>query len=140
MRVSAEYTSIFKTVTPYPLYVLLLLIVSRNGYFDHWTFPTSLILAYVFMFTYSTLCSMQLWSSASKLRNEVLENLEEESRTAYLEGDTILASNIEQIMQEVKALKKGAFGSWTDQPIWYTLLYPLGGVTILSFLDFMAGR
>ena len=140
MRVSAEYTTIFKTITPYPLYVLLLLIVSRNGYFDHWTFPAPLILAYIIMFTYSTLCSMQLWSSGNKLRNEVLANLEEESRAAYLEGDTIVASNIETIMQEVKALKKGAFGSWRDQPIWNTILYPLGGVTILSFLDFMAGR
>ena len=140
IRVSADYTTVFKTVTPYPLYVLFLLIVSRNGYFDHWTFPVSLVLVYIIMFAYSTLCSVKLWSSASRLRKEVLENLDEESRTAYLEGDTVLASNIEQIMQEVKALKKGVYGSWKDQPIWNTILYPLGGVTILSFLDFMAGR
>jgi hypothetical protein len=140
IRVSAEYTTIFKTVTPYPLYVLFLLIVSRNGYFDHWTFPVSLVIVYIIMFSFSTLCSVKLWSSASKLRKEVLENLEEESRTAYLEGDTILAANIENIMLEVKALKKGVYGSWTDQPIWNTMLYPLGGVAILSFLDFMAGR
>jgi hypothetical protein len=140
IRMSAEYTTIFKTVTPYPLYVLLLLIVSRNGYFDHWTFPLSLVLVYIIMFAFSTLCSIKLWSSASRLRRDVLKSLEEASLTAHLEGDTILASNIEKIMQEVKTLKKGVYGSWTDQPIWNTILYPLGGVTILTFLDFMAGR
>lgn len=138
--VSAEYTTMFKTVTPYPLYVLFLLIVSRNNYFDHWTFPLSLVLAYMMMFGFSTLCSIQLWSSGNKLRKDVLQNLEKASVTAYLEGDTILASNIEKVMQEVNALKRGVYGSWADQPIWNTILYPLGGVTILSFLDFMSGR
>ena len=83
---------------------------------------------------------MKLWSSGNTLRKEVLGHLEDVSRTAYLQRDTILASNIETLIAEVKALKKGVYGSWADQPIWTTMLYPLGGVTVLSFLDFMAGR
>lgn len=140
IRVSADYTAIFATFAPYPLYVLFLLIVSRNGYFDRWTFPTSLILAYFIMFGLLAFSSIKLWSRGSKLRGEVLNSLREDHAIANWKEDTVLATHIEKLIQEVANLKKGVYGTWYDQPVWSTILYPLGGVTILSFLDFMAGR
>src|SRR5215216_5674534 len=74
-------------------------------------------------------------SEENKLRAEVLESLREHLTTAHRKRETLLASNIETIIQEVANLKKGVYGTWRDQPIWSTILYPLGGVTILSFLD-----
>jgi hypothetical protein len=140
IRLSADYTAIFTSFAPYPLYVLFLLIISRNGYFDHWTFPLPLILSYFVMFGLLAFSSMTLWYRGKKLRREVFESLREDLASAHRRGDAILAANVEKIIQEVESLKKGVYGSWKDQPIWSTILYPLGGVTILSFLDFMAGR
>ena len=140
VRVSADYTAILSSFAPYPLYVLFLMILSRNGYFDHWTFPTSLILAYFIMFGLLAISSTKLWSVGSKLRAEVLGSLQANLATAHRQRDTILAAKLETIIQEVAHLKKGVYGTWRDQPVWSTILYPLGGVTILSFLDFMAGR
>jgi hypothetical protein len=140
IRMSADYTAVFTSFAPYPLYVLFLLIVSRNGYFDHWTFPGSLILAYFIMFGLLAFSSMKLWSRGNKLRGEVLASLREDLTTAHQQRDKTLAANIEQLIQEVANLKKGVYGTWRDQPIWSTILYPLGGVTIVSFLDFMSGR
>ena len=54
--------------------------------------------------------------------------------------DTVLAANIGKVIDEVANLKKGVYATWHDQPVWSLILYPLGGVTILSFLDFMAGK
>jgi hypothetical protein len=140
IRVSADYTAIFATFAPYPLYVLFLLIVSRNGYFDRWTFPPSLILAYFVMFGLLAFSSMKLWSHGRKLRGEVLASLQQHLATAQWQRDTVLAANIEKVIDEVANLRKGVYGTWHDQPVWSTILYPLGGVTILSFLDFMAGK
>jgi len=140
IRMSADYTVLFASFAPYPLYVLFLMIVSRNGYFDHWTFPPSLIIAYFIMFGLLAFSSMKLWSRGNKLRGEVLGSLQEHLATAQRQKDTVLAANIERIIQEVASLKKGVYGTWREQPVWSTILYPLGGVTILSFLDFMSGR
>jgi hypothetical protein len=140
IRVSAEYTAIFSNFGPYPLYVLFMMILSRNGYFDHWTFPASLILAYFIMFGLLALSSMKLWSLGKKMRGEVLGSLQVQLATARRQRDSILAAKIETIIEEVANLKKGVYGTWREQPVWSTILYPLGGVTILSFLDFMAGR
>jgi hypothetical protein len=140
IRVSADYTTLFASFAPYPLYVLFLMIVARNGYFDRWTFPPSLILAYFVMFGLLAFSSMKLWSHGRKLRGEVLASLQQHLATAQWQRDTVLAANIEKVIDEVANLKKGVYGTWHNQPVWSTILYPLGGVTILSFLDFMAGK
>lgn len=92
------------------------------------------------MFGLLAISSTKLWSVGSKLRAEVLGSLQANLATAHRQRDTILAAKLETIIQEVAHLKKGVYGTWRDQPVWSTILYPLGGVTILSFLDFMAGR
>ncbi|HJT19235.1 MAG TPA: hypothetical protein VJ746_02115 [Nitrospira sp.] len=140
IRLTAYHTAVFKTFTTYPLYVLFLVIVSRNRYFDYWTFPAQLVLAYTIMFALSTFCSMQLWSRGSKLRNDAIEDLHHARYVAHQQGHHEVAAQIKRIEKEIKNLKSGIYGSWVDQPIWNILLYPVGGITILNFLDFMASK
>ena len=83
---------------------------------------------------------MRLWSHGRQLRGEVLASLQQHLATAHWQRDTVLGANIGKVIDEVANLKKGVYGTWHDQPVWSTILYPLGGVTILSFLDFMAGK
>jgi hypothetical protein len=86
------------------------------------TSPVSLILAYFIMFELLAFSSMKLWSHGRKLRGEVLASLQQRLAMARWQRDTVLAADIEKVIEEVANLNKGLYGTWRDQPIWSTIL------------------
>ena len=126
----AQRTQVVARLVWYPLIVLTLMIVARSSFFDHWTWPFSLILIYALNATWALGSAILLRRAAEQLRDVAISNLQllrvmsddsEEKRRTF-----------DELIGEIRGLKKGAFAPLTEQPFIRAIIFPSGGLGLLA--------
>jgi hypothetical protein len=126
----AQRTQVVARLIWYPLIVLTLMIVARSSFFDHWTWPTSLILIYALNATWAIGSAVLLRRAAEQLRDAAISNLQL-LRVMSLDEEK-KRRTFDELIGEIRGLKKGAFAPLTEQPFIRAIIFPSGGLGLLA--------
>jgi hypothetical protein len=140
LHLIADLTSHVSRPVYYPFIVLLLLILSRNPFWDHWPWPALLIIVFGLNALLISGSVIMLQQAAAKAKRigiarlaQKLEKVEAEAagpqKHRAIVGDTLLT--------EIKDLKTGAFAPFWDNPLVQALLIPSGGTAFFEVLLYL---
>lgn len=130
-RLIAALTSAVGQCLWYPFLVLFLLIMSRNSVFDNWDWPLALVSLCVFLVAATLLSGWLPRRSARFARRSALQLVNAErdklSRSSVGSGkaDPRLAY-LDHVIDEINAIRTGAFSSVAESPILGAPLIPVG--------------
>jgi hypothetical protein len=122
----------------YPFIVISLLIISRSGVFDHWTWPVALLIIVGFNAGYAAFSVIYLRRTAERARQRSLKRLHDMliSYTAIGEGEGKEAKTIREATMLIQNEDRGAFAAISQQPLAAALLLPSGSAGIWALLQF----
>ena len=129
----AERTEVVSRLIWYPLIVLALMIFARSAYFDNWTWPYSLL---------TILCLNAVWAfgsaawlrrAAEQLRTEAISKLQTLRVASYKDRDR--RDIFDDLIGEIRSLKKGAFAPLSEQPFIRAIILPSGGLGLLAVAE-----
>jgi hypothetical protein len=122
----------------YPFIVISLLIISRSGVFDHWTWPVALLIIVGFNAGYAAFSVIYLRRTAENARQRSLKRLHDMlmAYTAVGEGDGKEAKTIREATTLIQNEDRGAFAAISRQPLAAALLLPSGSAGIWALLQF----
>ena len=122
----------------YPFILISLLIISRLGVFDHWTWPVALLIIVGFNAGYAAFSVIYLRRTAERARQRSLKRLHDMliSYTAMGEGDGKEAKTIREATTLIQSEDRGAFAAISQQPLAAALLLPSGSAGIWALLQF----
>ena len=103
----------------YPFIVISLLIISRSGVFDHWTWPVALLIIVGFNAGYAAFSVIYLRRTAERARQSSLKRLHDMliSYTAIGEGEGKEAKTIREATTLIQNEDRGAFAAISQQPL-----------------------
>jgi hypothetical protein len=144
IRMVAKRSEVVGKLIYYPFIVWFMIFLARLHYFDNWRIPLGLAIVI-------SLSAMIAWSSAFMLRRSAeglradLLNRLEKKLIAVLSAESLgkekpekkRSEYIQKVMEEIKAIRRGAFAPVLQQPALQSLLVPflsIGGVNLLDFL------
>lgn len=145
IRVIAERTDAVGLCSKLPFIVLFLMIVSRHSVFDNWDWPIGLVLIFVFAFAAVLCCGWLLRRSARRAQQVAVDMLRTE-RDALLRSSpelTLADPKVQHLthpIEEIGAIRTGAFSPIGESPILGALLIPAGGIGLLELSAAMAQR
>jgi hypothetical protein len=122
----------------YPLIVLALIFVGRSSLFDNWTWYPAMIWRLVIIAMWAVGSAAFLRRAAEQLRDVALRNLKLLRASIFAADDTQKTlveekrREIDELIQEIRGLKKGAFAPISEQPFVRAILYPSGGLGLLA--------
>jgi hypothetical protein len=139
IQLIARRTDVVGKLIFFPFIVWSLIIISRLHYFDNWRTPLGLVIVISLSAVLAWSCAVYLRRSAEKLRTVVVNRLGKELVGAYGADPPSKADadRIQYVLNEVKAIKTGAFASYLQQPILQSLLLPIGGISGVKVLAFL---
>ena len=122
----------------YPFIVISLLIISRSGVFDHWTWPVALLIIVGFNAGYAAFSVIYLRRTAERARQTSLKRLHDMlmSYTAIGKGEGREAKTIREATMLIQNEDRGAFAAISQQPLARALLLPSGTAGIWALLQF----
>jgi hypothetical protein len=134
----AQRTEAVAPLIWYPLIVLAVMLLARSSFFDHWTWPLSLILIFTLNATWALGSAVFLRRAAEKLRETAISNLQSLRVSSYKDPER--RQMFDELISEIRGLKKGAFAPLTEQPFIRAIILPSGGLGLLAvgerLLDF----
>jgi hypothetical protein len=144
----------------YPFFVLTIMILSRNHYFDSWDWPPALLLILGCSSVYAVYCALRLRGAAERARTQCLTTLHEKlSRVLADKGEpdarlNIMASNetapatvshpkgladqLRMMIEQIEQTEQGAFAPVARHPVLAAVFMPFGGAGILALLEYLA--
>jgi hypothetical protein len=125
----AQRTQVIARLIWYPLIVLTLMIVARSSFFDHWTWPASLVLIYTLNALWAIGSASLLRRAAEQLRDAAISNLQLLRVMSHTEEKR---HTFDELIGEIRGLKKGAFAPLTEQPFIRAIIFPSGGLGLLA--------
>ena len=134
----ARRTDIVGGLIYYPLVVISLLIISRSGIFDHWTWPLPLLILLGFNAGYAVFSAVYLRRTAERARQSALQRLNDRlmAYTAAGHGDEKEAKTIRETANLIRAEDRGAFAAISQHPLAGALLLPSGSAGIWILLQY----
>jgi len=123
----------------YPIIVLAVMFVARSSFFNNWTWPVSLILIFALNVMWALGSAMFLRRAAEQLRESAIRKLQSLRIKSYAAGDKIRREMFDELIAEIRGLKKGAFAPLTEQPFIRAILYPSGGLGLLAVAQRLLG-
>jgi hypothetical protein len=134
----ARRTKIVGGFIYYPLIVISLLIISRSGIFDHWTWPLPLLILLGFNAGYAVFSAVYLRRTAERARQSALQRLNDRlmAYTAAGHGDEKEAKTIRETANLIRAEDRGAFAAISQHPLAGALLLPSGSAGIWILLQY----
>jgi hypothetical protein len=122
----------------YPFILISLLIISRLGVFDHWTWPVALLIIVGFNAGYAAFSVIYLRRTAERARQRSLKRLHDMliSYTAIGESEGKEAKTIREATTLIQNEDRGAFAAISQQPLAAALLLPSGSAGIWALLQF----
>jgi hypothetical protein len=135
VRVIGERSSLIGGYIYTPFVVLLLMILSRYRAFDYWPWPGVLMVIFLLHTAVLVYCAFLLRATARRVKQHALDALSDELRRCPAQDPERKRWALSKLIREVRENRKGAFGSYTENPILRALLIPFGGVGILVLLD-----
>ncbi|PYJ88842.1 MAG: hypothetical protein DME71_11710 [Verrucomicrobia bacterium] len=126
----ADRTHVVARLIWYPFIVLTLMIVARLSFFDNWSWSPGLLAIYGINVCWALGSAILLRRAAEQLRGATLSNLQ----LSPVRGRAIEAkrATFDELIAEIRGLKKGAFAPLTDQPFVRAVLFPGAGLGLLA--------
>jgi hypothetical protein len=121
----------------YPFIVISILIISRSGVFDHWTWPAGLLIIVCFNAGYAAFSYIYLRRTAENARKKSLKRLHDMlmAYTATGKGEEKEAKTIREATLLIQNENRGAFAALSQQPLAAALLLPSGSAGIWALLQ-----
>ena len=140
VKLIARRTDVVGKLIFYPFIIWSLIIISRLHYFDNWRTPLGLVIVISLIAVLAWVCAVNLRRSAEKLRTAVIKRLDQQLVGIYADDpeNKADATFIQYVLNEVKAIKTGAFASYLQQPALQSLLVPLGSISGLKILELLS--
>jgi hypothetical protein len=133
----AERTQVVARLIWYPLVALSLLFVARCSFFDNWTWPISLVMIFVLNAAWPFGSAVLLRRAAEQLREAALSNLQLlRIKSRAIEGKREM---FDELIAEIRGLKKGAFAPLTEQPFVRAIIVPSGGLGLIAIAQRFLG-
>jgi hypothetical protein len=126
----AQRTQVVARLIWYPLIVLSLMFVARSSFFDNWTWPTSLVIIFALNAAWPIGSAMLLRRAAEQLRDAALSNLQLSRIREH--ASEAKREMFDELIAEIRGLKKGAFAPLTEQPFVRAIIVPSGGLGLLA--------
>ena len=126
----AQRTQVVARLIWYPLIVLTLMIVARSSFFDKWSWSPGLLAIYGINVCWALGSAILLRRAAEQLRDATLSNLQ----ISRVRGRAIedKRATFDELIAEIRDLKKGAFAPLTEQPFVRAILVPSGALGLLA--------
>jgi hypothetical protein len=137
IRLIAMRTEVVGRLVYMPLLVVFLLITSHASYFDNWDWPAGTVAAYAVSVGCSLVSALILRRAAEQARADALDRMRDRW-ICYLGKDDPKANAMEQLVDEVKAERRGAFSILSQYPFFAALLLPSGGLGVWVLIEYLA--
>lgn len=125
-----------------PFVILFILLVARNGFFDNWDWPLSLIVIFGGAAAYAILCAVILRRAAERARRRIVRRLRLRALGAARRDpdgeESGRAAQLRMLIEEIEGLRRGAFAPWSKHPLVKALLLPFGGIGAVVLLDLLS--
>jgi len=133
----AERTQVVARLIWYLLVALSLLFIARSSFFDNWTWPISLVVIFALNAAWPIGSAILLRRAAEQLREAALSNLQ----LWRIKGRAIEAKRemFDELIAEIRGLKKGAFAPLTEQPFVRAIIVPSGGLGLIALAQRFLG-
>lgn len=133
----AERTQVVARLIWYPLIALSLIFVGRSSLFDNWTWSISLVAIFALNVAWPIGGAVLLRRAAEQLRDAALSNLQ----LLRIRGHSIEAKReiFDELIAEIRGLKKGAFAPLTEQPFVRAIIVPSGGLGLIALAQRFLG-
>lgn len=138
-RLLGEHTAAVGRLIIFPFILLALLVVARSRLFDNWEIGGSVLAVFLVYLLGSIALAAMLNYGAEQARRKALNGMEADLRWMRGAGGAYkdLAATFEDLIQEVRTLRKGAFAPFFEQPLVRAILVPLGGAGGVQLLDWL---
>ncbi|MFK8328483.1 hypothetical protein M2D63_000495 [Pseudomonas sp. BJa5] len=126
MVLIAKRTSAVNRLIYAPTVVLLIMLASRNSYFDNWPTPPSIVITFLLTAVILLSSAISLRRAAEKARRTALQRIDN-----YLllpADDKLNREKLEMIRARIAALNTGAFSRYSEEPLVRALLLSLTGI------------
>jgi len=139
VRLLAEHTAAIDRLIVYPFILVALLVVARSRLFDNWDIGGAVLILLVVYMLWSIAMAALLNLSAERARRKALEGMAADELWLNGAGSDFnkIATAFPGLRAEVKALRKGAFAPFFEQPLVQAILVPLGGAGGVQLLDWL---
>ncbi len=139
IQLIAERTSEIGQLIYYPYLVIIIMLLSRNNYFDNWGMPPGLAIVISINVLLLFLTAMKLRREAENCRRSAINNLNmalldefAPNNNENKEEKENYRNRIEKLLEDVQAIREGAFLPIREQPLIRASL-PLLGAIGLTF-------
>lgn len=126
----AQRTEAVAPLIWYPLIVLVVMFIARSSFFANWTWPLSLILIFSINAMWAFGSAIFLRRAAEQLRESAISNLELLRASSYALEEK--RRTFDELIAEIRGLKKGAFAPLSEQPFIRAILLPGGGLGLFA--------
>ncbi|HEY4249185.1 MAG TPA: hypothetical protein VGM64_20340 [Lacunisphaera sp.] len=144
LQLIAELTEQVGRLVYFPSCLLLLMILARNRWWDHWAWPVSLIVVFAcnFILALASVVILQTAARAAKRRAEAslaakIKKLQAQAAPSLAQNN---ATQAENLLDEIQHLDRGAFVPFWDNPVVGALFLSSGGTTALQVFIWFMGR
>jgi hypothetical protein len=124
----------------YPFFVLFLLIIARNDFFDRWDWPTSTLLFFTLCSAYAVYSVLALRFAAEQARKSLLTQLDQKLLSALAHPDDGLVEQLRLLRDKIEHSEEGAFAPLSQQPVIKALLMCFSGAGALPVLNYLASK
>jgi hypothetical protein len=147
LKLISELTDRVGRLIYYPFIVFFVLLLSRNVWWDHWSWPLPLTVIFTLNLVFAVAAALILQKSAHKARRIGLERLQDKIKElrakkprTQVEKDEYTIDQLNELLAEMRDLKTGAFGTFWQSPVLGALLVPSGGTVALQVISYLMGR
>lgn len=141
VEIIARLTEVVGRLIFAPFFVLFIVLLSRNSYFDRWTWTWSFVAVHAFVLVYAVRYAARLRSQAERARREAvdrLKRLENEYGSQGESEDRRRLERIQYLVERIQNVRRGAFVPWSQHPVVRVLVIPFGGVGFMVLLELLA--
>ena len=144
LQLIAELTERVGRLVYYPFIVFFLLLLARNEWWDHWSWPWPLITIFVCNFALAVISVIILQNAARRAKRTAEATLDAKvKRLQAAIAESQLKNNAnqaEKLLEEIRSLRRGAFVPFWENPVLGAILLPSGGTAVLQMLVLAMGR
>jgi hypothetical protein len=138
IRFIAKRTKISGEVIYYPFITFLLMILSRNSFFDDWSWPMGLILIFAMNFALAIIAALTLRTAAEHARRCAIEGIMRRQQRFVVADKQAMADVMGKLLERVRTESEGAFSILSGHPFLAAVLLPAGSVGAWIILQYFS--
>ncbi|MET0218201.1 MAG: hypothetical protein ABW205_09795, partial [Burkholderiales bacterium] len=133
-----QRTEVVTRLIYYPFIITTLLALARSSTFDNWSTPPALIVTFGLSILIALSTAVTLRMAAERARGAALDSLTNKLQRAEQLGEERIAAEIRILIDRVRDTNQGAFCPFSQQPWLKAVLIPLGSLSAVPILEFLA--